>query len=270
MAIAMDMPWRIEAVPRIEVAGRFYHDDRGFRATYRSPRHALHLYDYAGRIRFDHETVAFRPGAVTLSPAGVVTRYDLPRPGRHWCVHFVAPPGRAARGASTTRLPLLTPAGRQRDYLVERLSRISQLHHTPRPTTRAAAAAALAELLLTLAAWHDATDTQLGPRTTTDAVDRVVDLVQRRLDRPIGVADMVNVAQLSQNYLAQRFKQRMGMTMPRYLLHARIERARLLLTTTDLPVKAIAARVGLPDAQHFNKQFRRLVGTSPSAYRETA
>jgi AraC-like DNA-binding protein len=35
----------------------------------------------------------------------------------------------------------------------------------------------------------------------------------------------------------------------------------------DLPMKRIAARVGMPDPQHFNKQFRLLTGLSPSAAR---
>ena len=49
------------------------------------------------------DPAAFAPGAVTLSPAGVETRYDLPKPGRHWCVHFTAPRGREP----TTALPVL-------------------------------------------------------------------------------------------------------------------------------------------------------------------
>lgn len=248
----------VDVLPRIEVAGRFFHDDRRFASVYRSPAHALHLYEYPGRIRFGDHTVEFEPGALTLSPAGGETRYDLPRPGRHWCVHFTLPRGRC----DTVALPLYTPAGPHRDELTDRLARLSRLHHTARPIARATATAALADLLLTLAMWHAS-----GEREPDDAIDRVINLVQRRLDRPLGVDDFVDAAQLSQNYLARRFKQRIGMTMPGYLLHARIERARLLLTTTDLPIKAIAARVGLPDAQHFNKQFRRLTGKSPSAYR---
>jgi len=35
----------------------------------------------------------------------------------------------------------------------------------------------------------------------------------------------------------------------------------------DLPIKAVAIQVGLADPQHFNKQFRRVVGVSPTAYR---
>ena len=74
---------------------------------------------------------------------------------------------------------------------------------------------------------------------------------------------------MTQNYLARMFRKRFGMTIPRYLLNRRIDYARHLLTTTNIPIHRVAARVGLPDPQHFNKQFRKLVGTSPSHARIT-
>jgi transcriptional regulator GlxA family with amidase domain len=46
--------------------------------------------------------------------------------------------------------------------------------------------------------------------------------------------------------------------------------ARLLLVTTDLPVGAIAARVGVRDPQYFNKLVRRFLGDSPTAIRQLA
>ena len=47
----------------------------------------------------------------------------------------------------------------------------------------------------------------------------------------------------------------------------RIEHAQNLLLTTDLPIARIAVRLGFGDSQHFNKQFRRLAGCNPTAYR---
>ena len=72
---------------------------------------------------------------------------------------------------------------------------------------------------------------------------------------------------MSQNYLARHFRQRFGQTLPRFFLMCRMNEARRLLETTDLSVKAAAARVGMPDAQHFNKQYRRFIGMSPTATR---
>ena len=46
-----------------------------------------------------------------------------------------------------------------------------------------------------------------------------------------------------------------------------MQHAQFLLSTTNIPIHVIAQRAGIPDRQHFNKQFRRLVGTSPSVFR---
>ena len=42
--------------------------------------------------------------------------------------------------------------------------------------------------------------------------------------------------------------------------------ARHLFETSDLPVKDVAAAVGIPDPQYFNKQFRRINGMSPTSF----
>lgn len=52
-----------------------------------------------------------------------------------------------------------------------------------------------------------------------------------------------------------------------WLLARRVSEARTLLEDTDLPVEAIAARVGLTSAVNLRRRFRAQVGTTPGAYR---
>lgn len=80
--------WPIRAVPVIYCAGRYPLDERHFPTTYRSTTHALHLHEYHGVIRMNHHRLTLHPGDLTLSVAGGRTRYDLPQPGHHWCIHF--------------------------------------------------------------------------------------------------------------------------------------------------------------------------------------
>ena len=87
------------------------------------------------------------------------------------------------------------------------------------------------------------------------------------IELPLTVPSIAREVGLSQNYLARFFRKRYGMTIPRYLLVRRIDLARHLLLTSDDLVKQIAGRVGLPDPQYFNKQFRRLTGSNPSDFR---
>ena len=50
-------------------------------------------------------------------------------------------------------------------------------------------------------------------------------------------------------------------------ISARIEAAKLLMTDTDLPISEIGERCGYESVVHFSRQFKKITGVSPSAYR---
>ena len=243
----------LSALPVIERAGRYPLADRGFETRYRGATHALHLHDYAATMRLAGEEVALAPGDVTLSPAGLVSGYDLPAPGRHWVVCFTSPPS-----AERFTLPLhVASAGAAR----ERFATIAMLQSRSDPLGLAQAAAGLQSLLLWLAD-HG--------RPTSDAAERAAAAIDARFAEPLTVAAIAAAARVSPAHLARVFRARFGVTVPHRLLLRRIEHARYLLESTDLPVWRVAERVGLPDAQHFNKTVRRLTGLSPGALRSRA
>ncbi len=258
--------WPMRALPAVYVAGRFPLDDQGFSYRYLGKRHALHLYDYHGRIRIGRREVALRPGDVTLTPAGVPTWYDVTAPGHHLCIHFEA---MKTGGRDAVRLPLHQSLGWQRGYAAERLLAVARWHAASERdrSAWAAASAALQELLLWLA--------QAARRPAKDvlawragrAVEQAASLIEEQLGRAICVPQLAKTVGMSQNYLARCFRRRFGVPIPRYILARRIDLARHLLATTDLPVRRVAERVGLPDPQHFNKQFRKLAGVNPTAAR---
>ncbi|MFE4934694.1 MULTISPECIES: helix-turn-helix domain-containing protein [unclassified Streptomyces] len=59
-----------------------------------------------------------------------------------------------------------------------------------------------------------------------------------------------------------------GSTPKDYVMTIRLGRAKDLLATTDLPVSAIARRVGYDDPAYFTRVFNRRVGVSPSGFRD--
>jgi AraC-like DNA-binding protein len=258
MKTPIELTWPLRALPRILTAGHFPLSDSAFRYRYQSPTHALHLHEYDGEIEMDGCVLPLTPGTVTLSPAGGIT---------HWCIHFTPAP---------LRKPLITiPLHVQTDsapaQIAHRMAHITALQSAAAQSqiARAATSLALQELLLLLAYRQPQIATSGYQSHADDAVDRLLELIHRRLDQPLRITDLADEVQLSQNYLAMRFRQRMGMTIPRYILQSRIQRAQLLLSTTNLPIKQIAAQVGMPDPQHFNKQFRHMTGNNPTAIRTT-
>ncbi len=263
------LAWPLRALPVVRGAGVYPHDDRGFAHHYQAATHALHLYDYVATMKFADRTIQIAPGDMTISPAHGITRYDLPKPGRHYCIHFF-PVNESADDDATVQLPLVLRLGAWKELMVRQLLEVIQLHSRAEhdPIAAAAASTALQALLLGIAMRHYWSDADASaPGRAERAVEQAVLTIEQNLSRTLTVPQIARQVRLSQNYLARLFRRRYGMTMPRYILTRRIELAQQLLITTDLPVNRVAARVGLSDPQHFNKQFRRLAGCAPSSIR---
>ncbi len=261
--------WPLKALPTVRTAGIFPLQDQNFTQTYGAPGwpfHSLHIYDYHGQIRLAGQLVTLAPGDLTLSPAGLTTAYHLPKPGHHHCLHFESLP--TSKGQPACSFPLHMPLGPWRDLARQKLMWIARLHAmSPRePIAAHAASAAMQELLLWLALLPKQTGSPSQARVEL-ALDKAAEFIGQNLSRPITITQIARESQLSQNYLARKFRERFGTTIPRYILTRRIQQARDLLINTHLPVRRIGADVGLPDAHHFNKQFRKLTGMSPTTLR---
>ncbi|MFW5857377.1 MAG: helix-turn-helix domain-containing protein, partial [Planctomycetota bacterium] len=84
------------------------------------------------------------------------------------------------------------------------------------------------------------------------------------------LADLAAEANLSPEHFARRFRKRYGASPIAYQHSLRIQAARVLLSSSDLLCKEIAARVGFSDIYAFSKAFRKATGLAPTAYREQA
>lgn len=114
-----------------------------------------------------------------------------------------------------------------------------------------------------------------GPTTGTpeqrpNALGGVLAWAQARLGTDLSVDDLAAGLHVSTRTLARRFADELGTSPGAWLLARRVAWARALLTETDLPVEAIAARVGLHSAVNLRRRFHAHVGTTPGAYRRTA
>jgi AraC family transcriptional activator FtrA len=94
-----------------------------------------------------------------------------------------------------------------------------------------------------------------------------LDWVDGRLDRPITLDDMAGELHISTRTLARRFREQLGVSPGQWLLSRRVDAARALLEQTDLPLDAVASRVGLASATNLRRRFHAAVRTTPAAYR---
>jgi AraC-like DNA-binding protein len=267
-----NLQWPLHSIPKIKSAGRFPMPASNSGRQYQHDRVAVHQHLYDGTIFFGKKACKFRAGDLTISPPELVTVYDLPKGGAHWCIHFeaIAP----TAGDPGFRIPLHLSPGSRRVYFEDRFRAISETlrpRKGRRSETKLAAANAGAQLqqLLLLMAKQPLDDDKKGRanRRSDQALDAIRLKLEFEFQQPLDVATIVAASGLSRNFFAARFRERFGMTMDGYLLHLRIEMAKNLLLSTNLPIKEIAYECGISDSNYFNKQFRRVIGKSPSLYR---
>jgi AraC-like DNA-binding protein len=97
---------------------------------------------------------------------------------------------------------------------------------------------------------------------------RVRDLIDRAYAEPLDINALARSALVSTAYFSRSFKAAFGETPHQYLMSRRMERAKALLRSRDLPVTEVCLAVGFTSLGSFSTQFRRFVGDSPSAYRK--
>lgn len=72
------------------------------------------------------------------------------------------------------------------------------------------------------------------------------------------------------SYFSSAFKEVFGVSLTKYLLAIRINKASSLLSMTDMNITEIATSSGFSDANYFARAFKKETGLSPSQYREQA
>ena len=89
----------------------------------------------------------------------------------------------------------------------------------------------------------------------------------RYRDNP-SLSSLAEIAKLPQETFRKRFVGEVGIPPLQYLIACKIARAKVLLLTPGWSVKAIAAEVGMDDPYRFSKQFKAVVGISPTDFRK--
>lgn len=98
-------------------------------------------------------------------------------------------------------------------------------------------------------------------------LQKVLSYIDEKLAEPVGVRELASQVHMSPFHFARRFKQAVGTPPHAYITHLRIERAKALLSGTNLPLLEVATRVGYRTQAHFTGVFHRYVDTTPRAYR---
>lgn len=103
--------------------------------------------------------------------------------------------------------------------------------------------------------------------THDDRMKKVLAHIHSHIGDSIDVEELANVACVTKPYLIRLFKREFGTSPVQYINKKKMERAQLLLYTTEQPVKEVAYALGFSDHSYFIRLFRKLTGLTPQEYR---
>jgi len=104
-------------------------------------------------------------------------------------------------------------------------------------------------------------------KTKEDSIKRALAYIDVNYHQEIDVDTLAHHVHFSRSHFSRLFKKEVKLSIPEYLNAVRIQKAKTLLTGTDLSVSEVARSVGFKDPFYFSKIFKEIEGQSPSLYK---
>jgi AraC family transcriptional regulator len=97
----------------------------------------------------------------------------------------------------------------------------------------------------------------------------VRDRIEQECPEPLTLESLAREAGVHAARLSRRFRSHFGLSVGQYIRRCRVNLAKEMMTSTELPLAAIAAASGFWDQSHFTVAFRRFTGMTPARYRRS-
>lgn len=118
-----------------------------------------------------------------------------------------------------------------------------------------------------LESYYEMTDI-LNERKDLPPAERVVEYLRHHYAEEITLDGLALKLNYNTAYLGRLVRQELGTSFNVLRDQVRIEEAKRLLLETTIPISEISQLIGLKDKDYFSSKFKRLVGVSPSQYRQ--
>ncbi|WP_405055827.1 helix-turn-helix domain-containing protein [Kribbella sp. NBC_01505] len=106
------------------------------------------------------------------------------------------------------------------------------------------------------------------PDPGDDVIEKAMVWARARLDQPVSLDEWAAAVALSRRTFTRQFRARTGSSGQAWLLQQRLDRARLLLETTDHPVERVATASGFGSSAALRHHFHAVLGTTPQRHRQ--
>jgi AraC-like DNA-binding protein len=91
--------------------------------------------------------------------------------------------------------------------------------------------------------------------------------MQSELHQQLSVEDMALKQNLSASHFSNLFRKATGMAPLDYFIHLKLQKACMLLFSSDITIKKVAAEIGYNDPYYFSRLFKKYMKVSPEQYR---
>lgn len=145
---------------------------------------------------------------------------------------------------------------------------LAELQH-PRVGTRALVGAVMKQVLIVLLRSRGANDPLLLPMPDRRLGHVIANVIKRPQDAHT-VDSLASAAGMSRARFSHHFSSTYQCSPKAFVQSVRLASAAKLLKGSDLPIKSVAASVGLASRSHFSRAFQARYGVPPSAYRDEA
>lgn len=102
----------------------------------------------------------------------------------------------------------------------------------------------------------------------SEPVQRCCNYIEMNIDRNIRAQDLAELVGYTPGYITKRFHKETGLGISDYVKLAKIERAKILLSTTDQSIQAISDQLGFTTRNYFTRSFRDVTGMTPKEFRK--
>jgi len=234
--------------------------------------------DVTARIGDESFEQTLEPGAITIVPAGLSMHWRLCDTAQSDALHLYIDPQSLRTTAESIDVDYsqisIAPQFGIRDEHIHHIG--MSLHHELKDANvigrlyaDSMAKVLAMQLVRRYSHFKDLQTSRGGmaPRKLRKAIE----FINNNLDEEeaVGLAAVADEVQMSYSHFSRAFKQSMGVSPNVYMTEQRIARAKKLLSETDLRIADIALRTGFASQSHFTSTFRKLVWTTPKAFRDT-
>lgn len=102
-----------------------------------------------------------------------------------------------------------------------------------------------------------------------DIVEQAIHYMRENIENHITMDEVLRYVGYSQSHFSTVFKKKTGMSPLSYFNRLKVEHACKLLKTTDLKINMICYKVGIEDSLYFSRLFSKVMGMSPTKYKES-